>query len=259
MTKSLYASLNSLALVIALAVNGMAVFLPINNMSSEELSELYPSLFTPAEVTFSIWSVIYLLLIGFVFYQWRRYVANPAVPLPEFARLSLWFSLSCILNAAWLLAWHHLYTALSVAIMLTLLYVLSKIFLLVKKNKAESWGEKIWLHIPFTVYLAWISVATIANISAFLTSLEFDGGFFSPEGWTAVMMTAAAGLAFVVTSKFRVPGFTGIILWGLLGIFMRWQYSDYVVITYTAAILMTLLFVYMLYVMVTKSAAPHRS
>ena len=115
--------LNALALVAVLTVNALANILPINGMNTGELSALYPSLFTPAGFTFSIWSVIYLLLIGFVIKQ-RSISGNT-----YFTELSLWFLLSCLANASWILAWHYQFLFASVLIMILLLFSLSKIFL----------------------------------------------------------------------------------------------------------------------------------
>src|SRR5688572_10504252 len=101
-----------------ITVNALANILPINGLNTGQVSDLYPSLFTPAGLTFSIWSVIYFLLAGFVVMSWLR----PADKTIN--RILPWFILSCPFNICWILAWHHLLTALSVGIMLALLAVL---------------------------------------------------------------------------------------------------------------------------------------
>ncbi|MER2063917.1 MAG: hypothetical protein ABS873_04650 [Alkalibacterium sp.] len=50
-------------LALTLIINAMGAFGWINDMSQQEVSDMYPTLITPAPSTFSIWSVIYTLLI----------------------------------------------------------------------------------------------------------------------------------------------------------------------------------------------------
>ena len=139
MNSKLLAALNLLALACVLTVNTLAIVLPINGMGTGELSDLYPSLFTPAGFTFSIWSVIYFLLIGFVIVQSR------ILSKPYFTELSLWFLLSSLANISWILAWHYLFIYASVLIMLILLFSLTRIFLLLHSFDLNTWKEKIFI------------------------------------------------------------------------------------------------------------------
>src|SRR5688572_14672957 len=129
MRRSTWAWLNIIALFTTLLVNFLANLLPFNGLTTGEVSDLYPNLFTPEGVTFSIWSVIYLLLTGFVIYQWKVFVKNDTYTIRQYAQLSLWFIFTCVLNAAWLITWHYLFTGLSVIIMILLLFSLARIFL----------------------------------------------------------------------------------------------------------------------------------
>ncbi len=193
--------LNVLGLVAVLTVNALANILPINGMNTGELSALYPSLFTPAGFTFSIWSVIYLLLIGFVIKQ-RSLSGNT-----YFAELSLWFLLSCVANASWILAWHYQFLFASVLIMILLLFSLSKIFLLLQRTDLKTLSTKLFIKLPFIFYLSWICVATIANISALLVSLSWDGGILSPINWTITLISIASVLGIFIAERFREPAF----------------------------------------------------
>ncbi|MBL0741651.1 TspO/MBR family protein [Chryseolinea lacunae] len=215
-----------------LTVNTLANVLPINGLSTKQVSDLYPSLFTPAGLTFSIWSVIYVLLIGFVVLMWsRKQDVFIATLLP-------WFMASCVLNMSWILAWHYLMPALSVVIMLTLLFSLSQIFMLLQSHRAVDMKEKIFVFLPFTLYFGWICVATIANVSALLVSVRWEGGFLSPEAWTVVMMCVAATLSAFVALRFRATAFVVVVLWALLGIYLRWNTTDYAAINGTAIVLL---------------------
>lgn len=251
MKRSTWAWLNISALLITIVVNVLANLLPFNGLTTAEVSDLYPNLFTPAGVTFSIWSVIYLLLGGFVIYQWKVFVRNETYTAAQFTELSLWFMLSCFLNASWLFAWHYLFTGLSVFIMMLLLFSLIRIFLFLDKIERNYLLEKTFIHLPFTFYLAWICVATIANITAFFVSLPGNDEIISSEVWTVAMMVLTTVLATVITLKYNVAGFAAVIFWALLGIFIRWS-GQYHFISYTAAGLMVVLASLMLYMLITK-------
>lgn len=213
----LLAIANGLAFGAVIVVNALANALPINGLNTGEVSALYPSLFTPAGVTFSIWSVIYLLLLGFTLYQWRL------VQRPDYALLSKLFIASCLLNMSWIFAWHYLFTLASVVIMLLFLLVLTKIFLLLQKTAPASKVDYALLHLPFTLYFAWICVATIANISAWLVSLGWNGGALSPTTWAIVMMVIASLLGAYILWRFRAFAYPVVTLWALYGISLRHQ------------------------------------
>jgi translocator protein len=221
---------NILALMVVLTINALANILPINGMNTGQISDLYPSLFTPAGFTFSIWSVLYLLQIGFVIAQFRVKENS------YFRELSLWFWLSCLANASWILVWHYLFTWASVMVMLVLLFSLARIFLLLQQSKSKSKTEWFFIKLPFTFYLAWICVATIANISALLISLNWHGGFLTEESWAIVMISIAALLGLFIASKFEEPAFLLVLIWAFFGIYNRWMEVDHKVIASTAQI-----------------------
>jgi translocator protein len=221
---------NILALMVVLTMNALANILPINGLNTGQISDLYPSLFTPSGFTFSIWGILYLLQIGFVIAQFR--VKEELY----FKELSLWFWLSCLANASWILVWHYLFTGASVVVMLVLLFSLTRIFLLLQKSKSTDKMEWLFIKLPFTFYLAWICVATIANISALLVSLNWHGGFLTEEHWAVVMIAIAALLALFIASKFEEPAFLLILIWAFFGIYERWMGADHTVIASTARI-----------------------
>jgi hypothetical protein len=235
MNSKLLATLNLLALASVLTINTLAITLPINGMSTGELSDLYPSLFTPAGFTFSIWSVIYFLLIGFAIVQWTL------LSKPYFAELSLWFLLSSLANISWILTWHYLFIYASVLIMLILLFSLSRIFLLFQSFDLNYWKEKIFVKLTFIFYLSWICVATIANISALLVSLSWDGGFLSPIIWTITMITIASALGIYIAARFREPAFFIVLIWALYGIYGKWNGTENNLIAITALAELSLL------------------
>jgi hypothetical protein len=126
---------------------------------------------------------------------------------------------------------------LSVIVMFLLLASLLMIFLAVHAGRFSTMKEMVWVSLPFTLYFAWICVATIANVSALLVSFDWSGGYLSQEGWTVLMMTTAAILAFTITKQFGTPAFIAVVMWALFGIYLKWQNSDYVLINISVIVL----------------------
>ncbi len=226
---------NIFALAVVLTVNALANILPINGMNTGQISDLYPSLFTPAGFTFSIWSLLYLLQIGFVVAQFKIKSSS------YFKELSLWFLLSCVANISWILVWHYLFTTASVAVMLVLLYSLIRIFLLLQQYSFKNKTEWFFIKLPFLFYLAWICVATIANISTLLTSIAWKGGILSEEIWTVVMIAIAAALGLFISFKYKEPAFLLVLGWAFFGIYSKWVGTDHELIASGARVAVVIL------------------
>jgi translocator protein len=232
--------LASITFLITLVVNVLANALPINDLTTGEVADLYPSLFTPAGVTFSIWSVIYLSLMVFLVFAWSSRhdkMINQILP---------YFILSNLLNAAWIVAWHYLLPFLSVLIMLGLLTTLIVAFLEITSIKINS-RRKWMVSLPFTLYLSWICVATIANIAAYLSSTGWNALNDQPVFWTVVMLCLATALATWIVVKYRTPVTPLVVLWTMAGIFLRWQDSDYTAITWSVLVLAGILIIVTLF------------
>ena len=145
-------------------VDALANILPINGMKTGELSDMYPNLFVPAGMTFSIWGVIYALLLFMVIYQ----VVAVFGKKERFAlskNQGYVFALTCILNTAWILTWHYQQVLLSVIVMIGLLLCLISLYNGVFNAKILKVPARIAYRVTMNVYLGWISVATIANIT----------------------------------------------------------------------------------------------
>ena len=228
--------LAAIAFVATLGVNAAANILPINGLNTGQVSELFPSMFTPAGFTFSIWSAIYLLLLGFVILQ-LYWVAQRAY----LQRILPWFIASCVLNASWIVAWHYLLPAVAWLLMLALLFSLIRIFQALNQHRqwTETWLEKVFVRLPFTIYLSWICVATIANTASWL-HFATDWPLLQNEvAWTSAMMVVASLLALYVTHRFQAPAFAAVVIWALFGIFARHQ--QHPLLSVVAVVLIVLL------------------
>lgn len=214
--------LNWIAFFAVVAVNALANLLPINGYNTGQISAFYPNYFVPAGFTFSIWGLIYLLLLLYtitltVFAASKQLTAHKAHAYIH--AINPWYLFSCFLNIAWILCWHYLQAGASVVVMLCMLYSLLQVFI---KGKAMLKSFPLYLQFllgaPFTVYLGWICVATIANITAYLVKTGWQGGPLQPDIWSAVMMTIAIVLALFILLRFRVAGFSLTVAWALWGI-----------------------------------------
>lgn len=215
------AILNLLGGTGVLAVNALANALPINGLNTGEVSRFYPNLFVPAGFTFSIWSIIYLLMLGFmaisVKWMWNAPTLRPGLLAIEISPL---FLVTCILNSGWILVWHHLMVGISVLIMLGFLTTLIITYLKLQKHKKSITGyKKVFLYHFFVVYLGWISVATIANITAWLVSSKWSGFGLDPAYWSLTLITVAIVLAIVFVSIRRDHAYGWVIAWALFGIY----------------------------------------
>ena len=205
-----------------IAVNALANILPINGYNTGQVSAFYPNAFVPAGFTFSIWGIIYLLLfsytIGFTYYSLKQ-EQFPKV-FAFIKRINHYFLLTCVFNMSWILAWHYLQIKLSVVIMLLFLITLIQLFL--KSNTmagALTTTQKFILQSPFIVYLGWISVATIANITALLVAYKWNGFGMTPVYWSAAMILIAIVLAVFMLLKFKAVPFALVVAWALWGIY----------------------------------------
>ena len=205
-----------------IAVNALANILPINGYNTGQVSAFYPNAFVPAGFTFSIWGVIYLLLlsytIGFTYYSLKQEQFPKVFAFIE--SINHYFLLTCVFNMSWILAWHYLQIELSVVIMLLFLITLIQLFL--KSNPmagALTTTQKFILQSPFIVYLGWISVATIANITALLVAYKWNGFGMTPVYWSAAMILIAIVLAVFMLLKFKAVPFALVVAWALWGIY----------------------------------------
>lgn len=208
---------NVVFLVLVLVVNYLANALPIAGRTPADVSAMFPTLFTPAGYTFAIWGIIYLLLIGFVVYQasfWNK--ETPAF----FQKIGWLFVLSCVANAAWLPVFHNLQIGLAMVIMLLLLASLLVIYLRLDVGKSAAFPAERWLvQLPFSVYLGWITVATIANASILLTHLGWAGEPGGAQVWTVLMIAVAVALGIWVLFSRRDYGYALVLMWAFWGIY----------------------------------------
>lgn len=227
---------NCITFLLVLFFNTLAATSGINDYSTGQISGMYPTLFTPAGFTFSIWSVIYLLLIGFCFAQFNaseKYIQ----------KLGWRFISLNLLNILWLFMWHHLLLLPAVIVMILLLINLLLIYSRIENVKVSK-GKLWFLKTPFSIYLGWISVALIANTAVYLSTIGL-----SPEntGLTITMIAVAAILAMVIGGLKKDIFYSFTIIWALFGVASRfWNSTDYQNLVITAGVGIILICVFLL-------------
>ncbi len=213
--------LNLVSVIFALTLNFLAVSLPINNKTTSELSDAYPNLFVPSGFTFSIWGIIYLLMIVFLVYQAWQYRQNGKQTMQIILAISPWFFISGLANGLWILAWHYELIWLSLCIMFAILYSLVKIYLILDHKRPNNFGDNLSIRIFFSVYLGWISVATIANVTTFLVSIGWVGVLFGESTWAIIMVVIATILGIVMIFRKQDVIYPLVIIWALYGILSK--------------------------------------
>ncbi len=207
-----------IATVATLAVNGLASYLPLNGVTTADVSDAFDVLFVPAGWDFSIWGIICIGLIACTIYQALPRKADD----PDMQKIGWLYVLSCAANIAWLFAWHWSMFGLSVLFMLALLVALIAIYLLKGIGLKNVSKGKLWcVHIPFGVYLGWITVATVANVQDWFWSLDFTGGDLSPVIWAVIMLVVGAAITALVLRTHRDIAYALVIVWAFVGIAVK--------------------------------------
>jgi benzodiazapine receptor len=223
---------NIVAFVATVIVNGLAGSTTLlGGVNTAEISNANPTLITPAGYVFSIWGIIYVLLAVFVIFQ-----ALPSQKEKEYPKKIGWlFVLSSILNIVWLFLWQYQILSMSVVLMFLLLATLIATYLRLNIGKsAVSLREKLAVHVPFSVYLGWITIASIANVAVFLVSENWGGFGISPETWATLIIIVALAITVLVLATRRDIAYGLVVVWALTGIAVN-QSGNQSIVTLTEA------------------------
>lgn len=207
-----------LAVIVTITINTLADVLPINGLGTGEISDAFKVFFVPSGYVFSIWGIIYLGLIAFAVYQ-----ALPAQKHnTRLDSIAGWFLLSSLANCVWIYLWHYQLFVLTLLAMAALLISLIMIYLKLDIGKSSvSSGEKWWVRVPFSIYLGWVSVATVANVSDVLYYLGWTGGAIAPQVWAAVLLAVATLLGALMAFTRRDTAYVLVLVWAFIGIALK--------------------------------------
>lgn len=249
--------------VVMLLMNFLANVVPLNGMTTGEVSDSYSNLFAPAGYTFAIWGFIYLLLAFHVIYQLGFFNSEERSDVRLLVRqIAIYFSVSSFANALWILTWHYGKLGLSVVLMLIILVSLIIINRLTTKADL-SFKEKFFIRLPFSIYFGWITVATIANITALLVDLEWGGFGLTDATWTVLILIIGTIIGGVTLLKNWVASYGFVLVWAYIGIYNKhvsltgWN-EQYPGVILTASICIILLALLSLWVLVKRPSRKRR-
>lgn len=204
-----------LATLVMLTVNALANILPLNGLNTGQISDQFKVFFVPAGYVFAIWGVIYLLLAAFTIFQALPSQRN----IPELERIRGWYILGSLANAAWIFFWHYQKFDLTLVMMLTLLVSLLFIYVALRGIRINGSRAMKWLvRLPFSVYLGWITVATVANVTDVLAYHNWNGFGIAGETWAMIMLGVAVVLAALMTVFNRDAAYLAVLVWAFAGI-----------------------------------------
>jgi len=204
-----------LVTITTITINVLANALPLNGQGTGEISDRFDIYFVPAGYVFSIWGLIYLGMIAFTIYQ--ALPAQKDDPLLKKIYPAYW--IGNIANAVWIFLWHYEYFPFTLVAMVTLLVCLLYIYWQISKvNTDLDRNQKWFVKLPISIYLGWISVATIANVSQVLFYLGWGGWGISPVTWTVIMLSIAALLGLLMLLReYDIP-YVLVLIWAFIGI-----------------------------------------
>lgn len=208
------------AYIVMIAVNALANILPINGLTTGQVSDAYPNLFAPAGWTFSIWGLIYVLLAAFILYQLGLFQKGQPGNYHLLGRIRILFIVSSLANAAWIFSWHYRMIPLSMLLMLVILGCLIAIAGLVR-YESLSFREKLFVRLPFSVYFGWITVATIANATVLLVYLHWSGFGIPDSVWAVIMIMAGMVIGVATLIKNRDEAYSLVLVWAYAGILFK--------------------------------------
>lgn len=215
---SIRQAITILATVLTLTINALASFLPLNGQDTGQIADRFDILFVPEGYVFSIWAVIYTGLIAFTIYQ-----ALPSQKNNELLnKITPYYWLSSVANSVWIFLWHYEIFPLTWIVMLILLGSLISLFKLISKSKVKmDKKEKNLVLLPFSIYLGWISVATVANITQVLFYYGWNGWNISDQIWTTIMLGVASILGILMIRRENNIAYSFVLIWAFIGISVK--------------------------------------
>jgi hypothetical protein len=216
------AIVNLVSFLVVLVVNALATIIPLGGKTTGQLSDQYPNLFVPSGLTFSIWGVIYILLAIYVVYGIVYSVRESERTNNFIERIGILFIITCAANAGWILAWQYEVLPLSLIFMVILLVTLIMIYnrLNVGRSKVAP-TEKYMVHLPISVYFGWISIATIANVTALLVAYRWNRFGIREEIWAIIMIGIGIVLGLIMLFSRRDIFYALVVDWAVLGILIK--------------------------------------
>jgi len=207
------------ATLATIIVNVLASTLPLGGKNTGEISDQFQVFFVPAGYVFSIWGLIYLGLIAYTVYQalpGQRYDA-------KLDHIGFLYTGSALANIVWLFTWHYEVFPLTILFMLALLALLIAIYLALGIGRTAASTAVRWLvRVPFSIYLGWITVATVANATSLFNYWGWGNGYDRASAvWAAIMLVVATAIAVLMSLRHGDIAYIAVIVWAFAGIAVK--------------------------------------
>ena len=227
-SKRLVSLSNVVATIFTIIINSLSNTSVLGANTVGEVSDAYPTFFTPAGYVFAIWGIIYALLLVFSIYQALPKQQNA----PFLEKISFYYLLCSVANIIWIVLWVNNYILFSTILMFLLLVSLISIYRRLDSIGTQmSLRENLAVFLPFSVYLGWITVASIGNVAVTLVSLNWNGWGLSEVSWTILMIGVAIAVTLIMILRKRDIGFSLVLIWALLGILVKQSEVQNIVLT----------------------------
>lgn len=219
-----------ISIITAFGTNILANINPPNGLTIGQISNKFFNdiLITPANYAFAIWGLIYAALIAFAIYQ-----ASPNQRYNSFLRqIGYKLAFASCAQIIWVFCFLYRYYAISFLAMLGILFPLIAAYwsMPFRNSSVRITSKDRWLiRNPISIYLAWISVATIVNGATVLKVWEWNGFSLNPEIWTIIMLLLAAFITNLITVPRLDFYYAGVFIWALIAIAIK--NSDIVLIS----------------------------
>ena len=217
-----------IVVLVTIIINILADAIPINGLNTGKISDNFHVLFVPAGYVFAIWGLIYIGLLTYAAYQ-----ALPAQKdNPRMQATGWWVVLGGLANSIWIYLWHYELFIGTLAAMLVLLASLIATYLRLATGESKVSPVETWtVRIPFSIYLGWITVATIANVTDVLSYLKWNQFGFSDGAWMLAILIAVVVISGLMSFTRRDVAYGAVILWALAGIGIKFPQEGLVTIS----------------------------
>jgi hypothetical protein len=206
-----------LAIIAVLGVNAAANLVPINDMTTGQLSAMYPTGFTPSGWVFRIWSLIYLGLLAFAIMA----IWGPPAIRQRAAAIAPLFLVNSAGNIGWIFAWHYEQLGLSLALMGLILATLVAITARLRRMPRRGAAAVLLVDAPFSLYFGWITTASLANLGNWFYDLQAWPFGLAMDEWALVTVVAASAVYVWMTTVTRDLVYGAVFVWVAAGIYLR--------------------------------------
>ena len=209
---------NQALFLLTIGINALGAFGIINGMSQKEVSDAYPTLITPSPSTFSIWGVIYLLLLVSLIWMIVKNWEEKTASVIEAVSLPFWVASAA--NILWIVTFSFEWIGISTLLILALVISLA---VLNRRLKApDGIGQKVNA-LAFGLYNGWLIAATVVNVSAFLVQVNWNGFGLNQGTWAVIILIVALLLTLLIQLRLSNAALTLPLAWAYYGIWQEHQ------------------------------------